>query len=170
MERLFGSESTHGNHVSPADRKGLDRGVSVIRYADDFVATAPSREVLHAYVLPRLTVFLQARGLQLSEAKTRIRHIDEGFDFLGFEVRRFKDKLLTKPSKAKVLQHLRSIKAYLNNHKQAPAGQVIGNLNPVIRGWANYYRHGAAKRTFSKADHQMWVMLWTWAKRRHPNP
>jgi RNA-directed DNA polymerase len=169
LERLFGSENTHGNHVSPAERKGRDKGVSVIRYADDFVVTAPSKEVLEEYVIPRLTDFLRQRGLELSEAKTRTVHIDEGFNFLGFTVRRFKGTLLTKPSQAKVLQHLRSIKAYLNNHQQAPAGQVIGDLNPVIRGWANYYRHGAAKRTFSKADRQVWMMLWTWAKRRHPN-
>jgi RNA-directed DNA polymerase len=144
--------------------------VSLIRYADDFVATAPSKEILMNYVLPKLKAFLSNRGLELSEAKTRIVQVDEGFNFLGVEVRRYRNTLLTKPQKAKLLAHLRSIKAYLNNHKQTPAEAVVRNLNPVIRGWANYYRHCAAKDTFGKADHRMWEMLWTWAKRRHPNP
>lgn len=169
LERLFGAEDARGNPVAPAKRKGLNRGLSVVRYADDFVVTAPSKEVLEGYVIPRITEFLKQRGLELSEAKTRIVHIDEGFDFLGFTVRRFKGTLLTKPAKDKVLRHLRSIKTYLKNHEQTPAGQVIRDLNPVIRGWANYYRHCAASETFSKADHRMWQMLWVWAKRRHPN-
>ena len=169
LERLFGAENARGNPVAPAQRKGLNRGLSVVRYADDFVVTAPSKEVLEDYVRPKLTDFLRQRGLELSEAKTRIVHIDEGFDFLGFTVRRFKNKLLTLPSKEKVLKHLRSLKEYLKNHQQTPAGQVVHDLNPVIRGWANYYRHCAAKETFSKADHRMWQMLWVWARRRHPN-
>ncbi|QBY06746.1 group II intron reverse transcriptase/maturase (plasmid) [Deinococcus metallilatus] len=169
LERLFGAEDARGNPVAPAKRKGLNRGLSVVRYADDFVVTAPSKEVLEKYVMPKLTDFLRQRGLELSEAKTRIVQVDEGFDFLGFTVRRFKGTLLTKPAKDKVLQHLRSIKAYLKSHEQTPAGQVVSDLNPVIRGWANYYRHCAAKGTFDKADHRMWQMLWVWARRRHPN-
>ena len=169
LERLFGAENARGNRVTPAQRKGLNRGLSVVRYADDFVVTAPSKEVLEEYVIPRITDFLRQRGLELSEAKTRIVHIDEGFDFLGVTVRRFKGTLLTKPAKDKVLHHLRSIKAYLRVHQQTPAEQVIRDLNPMIRGWANYYRHCAAKETFSKADHRMWQMLWVWARRRHPN-
>jgi RNA-directed DNA polymerase len=169
LERLFGAEDARGNPVAPAKRKGLNRGLSVVRYADDFVMTAPSKEGLEEYVMPKLTDFLRQRGLELSEAKTRIVHVDEGFNFLGFTVRRFKGTLLTKPAKDKVLQHLRSIKAYLKSHEQTPAGQVISDLNPVIRGWANYYRHCAAKETFDKADHRMWQMLWVWARRRHPN-
>jgi RNA-directed DNA polymerase len=168
IERLFGAEDKRGNPVAPSERKGLNRGLNCIRYADDFVVTAPSREVIQEYVLPRLTAFLAERGLELSEAKTRIVHVDEGFDFLGFNVRRFKRKLLTRPAKGKVLEHLRSIKAYLKSHKQAPAAQVITRLNPVIRGWANYYRHGVSKETFSLADSRTWEMLWRWAKRRHP--
>lgn len=169
LERLFGAEDARGNQIPPAKRKGLNHGLNVIRYADDFVVTAPSQEVLQKYVIPRITTFLAERGLELSEAKTRIVHVDDGFDFLGFNVRLFDGKLLTRPAKEKVIAHLRSVKAYLKSHQQAPAGQVVGDLNPVIRGWANYYRHAAAKETFAKADHQTWVMLWAWAKRRHPN-
>ncbi len=145
-----------------------NRGTSLCRYADHFVATAPTREVLGDYVIPRLNEFLKERGLTLSEAKTRIVHVCEGFNFLGFQVRRFERKLLTKPQKKKVLRHLHSIKTYLNAHKQYPAEEVIWHLNPVIRGWANYYRHCAAKGTYSYVGHRQWQMLWSWARRRHP--
>ena len=169
MERVFGCEDTDGKPLSPAWRKGENRGLSLIRYADDLVATAPSREVLEQYVVPKLEAFLAERGLRLSEAKTRIVHVDEGFNFLGFEIRRFRGTLLVQPQKAKVIAHLREIKAYLKVHKQAPAVAVIKALNPKLRGWANYYRHSAASKTFAYADHRVWQMLWRWAKRRHPN-
>ena len=169
LERAFGCERPGGTPRPPAWRQGNDRGVSLIRYADDFVVTAPSREVLEAYVLPRVAVFLATRGLALSDAKTRIVHVDDGFSFLGFEVRRWRGTLLARPEKAKVLAHLRRIKTYLATHQQAPVGQVVRALNPVIRGWANYYRHCSASRTFAYAGHRVWAMLWAWAKRRHPN-
>jgi RNA-directed DNA polymerase len=171
MERLFDAERADGQPKAPAFRKGHNKGIAVIRYADDFVVTAPTREVLETYARPRIKTFLGERGLAFSEAKTRIVHIKEGFDFLGFHIRKVgkQGKLLTKPQKEKVLRHLRAIRSYLGAHKQAPAGLVIKELNPVIRGWANYYRHCAASRTFRKVRHAQWQMLWNWAKRRHPN-
>jgi RNA-directed DNA polymerase len=171
MERLFDAEDADGRPKSPAFRKGSNRGVSLIRYADDFVITAPKREVLEIYARPRIEGFLKERGLVLSEAKTRIVHVTEGFNFLGFHIRKFgkRGTLLTVPQREKVLKHLRAIRSYLDAHKQAPAVTVIRALNPIIRGWANYYRHSAAKRVFEKARHAHWQMLWTWAKRRHPN-
>ncbi|MCM8735249.1 group II intron reverse transcriptase/maturase [Azospirillum sp. A1-3] len=168
MERLFGAEDTRGRPVRPSRRHGLNRGLGLVRYADDLVVTAPTREVLETYVVPTLTRFLGERGLTLSEKKTRIVHIDEGFDFLGFTVRRYRGVILTTPQKAKVVQHLRTIHDYLSSHRQATASQVIGELNPLIRGWANYYRHGASKRTFHSMDHHVHAKLWHWAKRRHP--
>jgi len=172
MERLFEAEWPDGRPKAPAFRKGLNKGVSVIRYADDFVTTAPTREVLETYARPRLEKFLQERGLALNEAKTRIGHIKNGLNFLGFHLRKFgsrKEKLLTVPQKEKVLKHLRATRSYLDAHKQTPAVRVIETLNPVIRGWANYYRHSAAKDVFKKVRHAQWQMLWNWAKRRHPN-
>ncbi len=171
MERLFEAEWRDGRPKAPAFRKGLNKGVSVMRYADDFVTTAPTREVLETYARPKLENFLQERGLALNEVKTQIVHIKEGFNFLGFHVRKFGSRgtLLTVPQKEKVLKHLRAIRSYLDAHKQAPAVRVIKELNPVIRGWANYYRHSAAKKVFSKVRHAQWQMLWNWAKRRHPN-
>lgn len=168
MERLFGAEDERGRPVRPSGRHGLNRGVGLVRYADDLVVTAPTPEVLRMYVVPMLMAFLGERGLKLSEAKTRIVHIDEGFDFLGFNVRRHHGVVLTTPQRIKVVQHLRTIRDYLRRHRQASASQVIGDLNPLIRGWANYYRHGASKRTFHWVDHHVHTKLWRWAQRRHP--
>jgi RNA-directed DNA polymerase len=170
MERLFGCEWPSGRLRAPAHRRGLDKGINLVRYADDFVVTAPTREVLETHVRPRIEGFLRDRGLTISEAKTRIVNIDEGFNFLGFHVRKFgrRAKTLVVPQKDKVLRHLRRIKDYLETHQQSPAGQVVKELNPVIRGWANYYRHVCSSKTFNKVRHRQWQMLWRWAKRRHP--
>ena len=145
----------------------MNKGIAVMRYADDFVTTAPTREVLETYARPRIEQFLQERGLALNEAKTRIVHIKEGLNFLGFHIRKFgkQGTLLTVPQKEKVLKHVRATRTYLDAHKQTPAGQVIKALNPVIRGWANYYRYCAAKHVFQKVRHAQWQMLWNWAKR-----
>src|SRR3954452_8116028 len=132
----LGAETPDGRLIKPSRRRGRNHGISLCRYADDFVATAPTREVLEDYVMPQLVEFLRERGLTLSEAKTRIVHVSEGFNFLGFHIRRFGRKLLTKPQKEKVLRHLRGIKPYLQAHKQYPAEALIWPLNPVIRGWA----------------------------------
>ncbi len=168
MERLFGAEDERGRYVRPSLRRGSNHGISLVRYADDLVVTAPTREVLETYVGPKLSAFLGERGLRLSEAKTRIVHIDEGFDFLGFSVRRYRGVVLTRPQKEKVVRHLRAIHDYLRQHRQATPSQIIGDLGPVIRGWANYYRHGASKHVFHTADHHIQAKLWRWAKRRHP--
>jgi len=163
MERLFGHQSRNGRPLHPSERRGPNRGVSLIRYADDFVVCAPSRAVLEDHVIPALRSFLGARGLQLSEAKTRITTVDEGFDFLGFQGR-----LLTRPSKDAILRHLRQIAATLRRHRQAPAKVLVRILNPVIRGWANYYRHGASSEVFRDVDHHVTRKLIYWARRRHP--
>jgi RNA-directed DNA polymerase len=168
MERLFGAEDDRGRYVRPSCRRGANRGISLVRYADDLVVTAPTAEVLSRYVIPKLAAFLSERGLKLNEAKTRIVHVDEGFDFLGFTVRRYKGVVLTKPQKAKLMRHLRTIGDYLRQHRQATASQVIGDLGPLIRGWSAYYRHGASKHAFHSADHHVNAKLWRWAKRRHP--
>ena len=169
MERLFEETTRTGKPVKPFFKKGLNRGVMLIRYADDFVVAAASKEALEGHVIPKVKAFLAERGLSLSQEKTRVVEIGEGFSFLGFEIRKFNDgKLLIRPQKAKVLAHLREIKAYLKANMAAPAGAVIRDLAPVIRGWTNYYRHGCSADTFAYADHRVWKMLWAWARRRHP--
>ena len=169
MERLFDGEDTKGNPQRPSWKTGQNKGISLIRYADDLVVVAPSRAVLEQYGLPTLARFLANRGLQLSEAKTHLVHSTEGFNFLGFEIRRFPRALLTQPQKVKMLGHYRALTTYLHQHKQSPAVRVIHDLNPKMRGWGNYYRHCAATRVFRKMDHLVWHALWRWATRRHPN-
>jgi len=103
MERLFGAENSNGNYTSPSQRLDKNKGVSLIRYADDFVVIAPTRERIIDYVLPSLRTFLGKRGMILNDAKTRIVHRDEGLNFLGFNVRQYNGKAkivcLAKPSK-----------------------------------------------------------------------
>jgi RNA-directed DNA polymerase len=143
--------------------------VHVVAYADDFIITGVSKELLEMKVKPAVEVFLKARGLELSAEKTRITHIDEGFDFLGFNIRKYKGKLLTKPAKSSVKAFLGEIRAFIKSNKAAKTAHVIWQLNSKLRGWSNYYRHAAAKCTFDRVDHQVFLALWSWAKRRHPN-
>ena len=153
--------------IRQAVRKG-DK-VNFVRYADDFIVTGATKEILEQKVKPALTAFLQPRGLELSEQKTVITSIHEGFNFLGHTVRKFEDKLLTFPAKSNV-QTLRDktrlcIQSALGLSQEA----LLRKLNPLLQGWANYYRNGASKRTFEKLDYCIWNQLWRWAKRRHPN-
>lgn len=140
-----------------------------IRYADDFVVTASSREVLEDKIKPAISRFLKERGLELSADKTNITHIDDGFDFLGFNVRKYHGKLLIRPAKQNVLSFLRGIRQLIKEHSSANASILIRKLNARVRGWANYYRHAVSKQTFSYVDHCIFWALWSWAKRRHPS-
>jgi RNA-directed DNA polymerase len=141
----------------------------VVRYADDFIVTGASRELLEQQVKPAVEEFLAARGLQLAPEKTSITHITQGFDFLGQNVRKYGDKLLIKPANKSVKTLLEKVRDVLGKNKAATQAQVIMLLNPIIRGWAMYHRHVVAAATFSRIDHLVWTKLWRWAKRRHPH-
>jgi RNA-directed DNA polymerase len=143
--------------------------VHFVRYADDFIVTGSSRELLENEVKPVIIGFLKERGLTLSEKKTKVTHIEEGFDFLGQNVRKYNGQLLIKPSKKNVKNFLGKVRKALKKHKTAKQETVIKHLNPIIRGWANYHRHQVAKKIFGWVDHQIWRKLWQWCKRRHPN-
>ncbi|WP_297528500.1 group II intron reverse transcriptase/maturase [Thiohalobacter sp.] len=143
--------------------------VNFVRYADDFIVTGSSKELLETQVKPLIEAFLEERGLALSKEKTRVVHIEEGFDFLGWNVRRFKKILLITPSKKNRKAFYQKIRETLRKLSAAPQDEVIRRLNPIIRGWAEYHRSQMAKRTFSKMDHKIFGALWRWAKRRHPN-
>ncbi|MCG8349295.1 MAG: group II intron reverse transcriptase/maturase, partial [Chloroflexales bacterium] len=147
--------------------------VNLIRYADDFVITGATEELLENEVKTLVEQFLKERGLELSQAKTKITHIEEGFNFLGQNVRKYKDgakrKLLIKPSKENVKTFLAKIREVIKANKAATAGNLIGLLNPIIRGWANFHRHIGAKETFNYVDNAIYQMLGQWAKRRHRN-
>jgi len=143
--------------------------VNLVRYADDFIITGKSRELLEDEVKPLVESFLAERGLILSPEKTKVVHIDEGFDFLGWSVRKYDGKLMIKPSKQNVNAFLDDIRETVKENKQATQASLIGLLNPKIRGWTNYHKGVVAKATFAKVDHEIWKTLWQWAKRRHPN-
>jgi RNA-directed DNA polymerase len=143
--------------------------INVIKYADDFIITGASKEVLEMKVKPAVVAFLKERGLELSEEKTHITHIDDGFDFLGFNVRKYEGKLLIKPAKEAVQRFLENIRGLIKTNAAAKTVDLIRQLNRKIRGWANHYRHVVAKETFSYVDHQVFLALIRWINRRHPN-
>jgi RNA-directed DNA polymerase len=154
---------------------GRNQKINMVRYADDFIITGKSKEVLENEVKLLVETFMRERGLELSQEKTVITHIEEGFDFLGQNVRKFKSPngkdsiVLSKPSKKNVQTFLDKIREVIKGNKQATAYGLITQLNPKIRGWANYHRHAASKETFVQVDTHIFDVLWTWAKRRHPN-
>ena len=166
---LDGMELELATHFgTKTSKKRWKEKVNFIRYADDFVITGATKETLEKAKLI-IGDFLKDRGLSLSEEKTKIVHIDEGFDFLGWNVRKYGGKLLIKPAKKNVQAFLRKIRQIIKENHTAKQENVIRLLNPVIRGWANYHQNQVAKETFSKVDHFIWKMLWQWACRRHPN-
>jgi len=129
LERAIKSVSKRGDKVN------------VVRYADDFIVSGVSREMLENKIKPVIESFLGRRGLSLSKEKTQITHLNKGFDFLGFNIRK-----------------------YRNGQKL-----LIKQLNPKIRGWAYYYRHSVAKEIFSTIDHRTYQAIYKWIRRRHPN-
>jgi RNA-directed DNA polymerase len=153
----------------PGSTRGKAAQVHLVRYADDFIVTGASQEVLEREVRPLVEAFLAERGLVLSPEKTAVTHLSEGFDFLGQNIRRYPNgKLLIKPSKKNTRAFLRKVREIVRRNSAAPTDALIRQLNPVIRGWANYHRHIVAKRAFSRVDSVIFRLLWKWARRRHP--
>ena len=166
--------------VHLAQKLGITRskklGVQVVRYADDFVITANSKEMLEHEVKPWVEEFLSIRGVQLSQEKTRITHINTGFDFLGWNFRKYvpksphrKAKLLIKPSKKNAQAFYQKVADIIKNSGTMTQDALIGQLNPVLRGWADYHSAVVAKQVFNTLDYHIFWRLWRWAKRRHPN-
>ncbi len=143
--------------------------VNVIRYADDFIITGANPAILTEQVRPVVETFLGVRGLQLSEEKTHLRHIEEGFDFLGFNVRKYDQTLLIKPTQAKVKSFMERIREYIKSNISVQADRFLRGLNSRLRGFANFYRHVVSKRTFSEIDQRVYQLLRNWMHRRHRN-
>ena len=143
--------------------------VHLVRYADDFIITGNSRKILEQKVKPAVIAFLAERGLTLSAEKTSITHIDQGFDFLGFNVRKYGGKLLIKPAKKSVKAFLGAMRTLIKSNPTINTESLIRLLNPKLRGWANYYRHVVSKRTFSQVDEAIFKALCRWTGRRHPS-
>jgi len=141
--------------------------VNVVVYADDFIITGATREILEEGVIPKVAKFLKKRGLELSKEKSKITHIDEGFDFLGFNVRKYQGKLLTKPSKESIKSILLRIRGVIKSHGAVRQEYLIHLLNPQIRGWSNYFKHSASSNTFHYIDYHVGGALYRWVRRRH---
>ena len=158
---------------------GIERGLkaelprraklNVVRYADDLIVTGVEKDLLENRVKPWLDEFLGERGLRLSSSKTAVRHITEGFDFLGWNLTKRQGKLLIVPSKKNEKAFYRKVAEIVSQMKAASQAELIGKLNPVLRGWAQYHRTQMASRAFARMDHQIFRLLWRWALRRHPN-
>jgi RNA-directed DNA polymerase len=142
--------------------------VNLIRYADDFIITGSSKELLENEVKPLVEQFMRDRGLQLSPEKTCITPIENGFDFLGQNVRKHGGKLLIKPSEKNTHTFLEKMRQCIRKGGGLSQADLIRQLHPIVRGWANYHRHVVAKETFKKAEWILWHSLWRWARRRHP--
>lgn len=141
--------------------------VHLVRYADDFIITGSSKELLEDAVKPLVEQYLLDRGLQLSPEKTCITHIDEGFDFLGQNLRKFGGKLLVQPSKKNVHAFLEKVREIIHSSRGISQADLIRRLNPVIRGWASYHRHIAATKTFKRVEWVLWRSLMRWGQHRH---
>jgi RNA-directed DNA polymerase len=146
--------------------KGLK--VGVIRYADDFLVTGASKELLETEIKPWIEAFLAERRLRLSAAKTKIVHIDQGFDFLGWNFRKYSGKLLIKPSKKNVHTFYERLRKVISDNLGAKQENLIQLLNPMLRGWAQYHSPVVAKEAFSRMESLLFWRLMRWAKRRHP--
>lgn len=165
--------------------KQVNRNAYLIRFADDFVILHEQLEVVEA-CQQVISQWLADLGLALHETKTRYTHTlqeyqgNVGFDFLGFSVRQYRVgkhqskshlgyKTLITPTQENLKRHLKQIRSIIHQHKAVPQRALIRALNPVIRGWTNYYATGVSKKTFGKAQWHTFQKLWRWATRRHPN-
>jgi len=160
LDQTFQRRRVAGTIINPK--------INLIRYADDFIITGATKDVLEKEVRPLVEQFLRERGLQLSPEKTCITHIDQGFDFLGQHLRKFDGTLLVKPSKKNTHAFLEKVRGIIGANKSVSQESLIRQLNPVIRGWVNYHRHIVAADAFHRVDFEVWRRLWLWARRRHP--
>ncbi|MGZ3434343.1 MAG: group II intron reverse transcriptase/maturase [Isosphaeraceae bacterium] len=166
---LDGLQRLLAEHFAETPKQQRMNKVHLVRYADDFSITGTSKEPLRDRVRPLVAEFLKERGLELSHEKTRITHVEEGFDFLGQNVRRHRcGKVLTKPSSRSVKTFLSEIRETIDDSGSLTAGELIRRLNRQIKGWTMYHRHAASKRTFMHVDHRIFRMVWRWCRRRHP--
>ena len=141
--------------------------VNFIRYADDFIVTAESRELLENNIIPAINDFLKPRGLKLSEEKTRIVSIEQGFDFLGQHLQKFRNKLIITPSKESTKGFLEKVRNIIRKCYGQKTSDMIMQLNPVIKGWAYYHRYVQSAKAFSFASKVISDALGRWIRRRH---
>src|SRR6478752_2216254 len=168
---LHGMEHAAGvRYIAIGSNAGTARPGSpvLVRYADDLLALCHSREQAEQ-VKARLAWWLVPRGLAFNEDKTRVVHLDEGVDFLGFTIRRYRGKLLITPSKAAVKRIRARLSAEMRTLRGHNAQMVLIRLNPIIRGWSAYYRHAVSARVFNELDDHVWKLTDRWARFTHPH-
>lgn len=177
---LLANIALHGMEQELDVRYYLDRGnhtlarnsVGVVKYADDFVVVCKTKEEAMA-MYERLKLYLNKRGLILADDKTKVTHISEGFDFLGFNLRQYKTnngmRLLIKPSKASIKKAMVTIKNVFIQLRGKPVGELITKLNPIIRGIGNYWSSQVAKETYGNLDRYIWIKVRKHLKILHPN-
>lgn len=154
---------------SDKERQRNKEKINMIAYADDFIVTAASEQLLRDKIIPQLTKALAEVGLELSPEKTRVTTIDQGFDFLGFNVRKYNQgKLLIKPAKANVTRLLQEIKSIIKQGSALPTERLIHQLNQKITGWTNYYRCVVSSSVFAYIDSEIFLALTRWCLKRHP--
>jgi RNA-directed DNA polymerase len=168
IEKLLADKYHKGNSGKINNYHAAKHKVNFVRYADDFIVTAKTEEIAKE-VKDLIKDFLKDRGLELSDEKTLITHIDDGFDFLGWNFRKYNGKLLVKPSKKSIEKVTEKISNTIKRGKAWKQEDLIDALNPVITSWANYHQSVVSSEIFKKVDSRIWNMLWHWAKRRHPN-
>ncbi len=153
--------------IQKAAKKASVRA-NLIRYADDFIVNCNSRTALQSCIKPAIEDFLKPRGLMLSEEKTMITHINEGFDFLGKQVRKYSGKLVIKPAKDSIMAIVSKVKEVIKRQgRHLTVYQLKRLINPKLRGWAYYHRFCSSYRTFATVDHQIFQLLYRWARRKH---
>jgi len=141
--------------------------VNFVRYADDFIITGKSRQILENQIKPSVEAFLAERGLTLSPEKTMITYIKDGFTFLGQTFRRHGKTLHITPAKEGVLALIRKAGELIRTHVSTPMPILIKKLNDTLRGWGNYHRHVVASEAFSRIDTYVYEELWRMIRRRH---
>ena len=156
------------NSVGTIDKQYNHLKVNIAFYADDFVITATKRETLEE-IKKLVEEFLKARGLELSREKTIITHIEKGFDFLGWNFRKYDGKLIIKPSKKSIRKVINNIRQTIKKNRMQSQETLIRRLNQIITGWCNYHNHICAKKSFQLLDQEIFKSLWMWCKRKHPN-
>lgn len=167
IEKLLNDKYHTGKNGMTSEREASKHKINFVRYADDFIVTAKTEETAKE-AKELIKEFLKDRGLELSDEKTLITHINDGFDFLGWNFRKYEDKLLVKPAEKSIKKFTEEISNIIERGKAWTQEALINNLNPIITGWTNYHRSTVASEIFSKLDSRIWNMLWHWAKRRHP--
>ncbi len=168
---LHGMEEAAGVRYLRRDTYGVETRAGspvLVRYADDFVVMCHTEEQAVA-AWHRLGEWLAPRGLAINMDKTRVVHVEHGFDFLGCNIRRYRGKLLIKPSTAAGKRIRQRLAAEVRSLRGANADAVIRRLNPIIRGWSAYYRSVVSKEVFAAIDHYLWRHTYGWALRAHPN-